>query len=86
MPDTDGFLYTKEPNPREKFFHLLSPYIIFDKAREFEKYIDSCIGTDKPIISSGMSKYKKGIDNTYHAVFNRADKLMYARKEALKEH
>ena len=41
MPDTDGFLYTKESNPREKFFHLLSPYTIFDKAREFEKYIDS---------------------------------------------
>ena len=57
-----------------------------DILKKFEKYIDSCIGTDKPIISSGMSKYKKGIDNTYHAVFNRADKLMYARKEALKEH
>ena len=52
---------------------------------KFEKYIVSCLNTDKPIISSGMSKYKRGVDNTYHAVFNRADKIMYARKDALKE-
>lgn len=53
---------------------------------EFERFINDCLDTDKPIISSGMSKYRKGIDNTYHAVFNRADKIMYARKDALKEH
>ena len=53
---------------------------------KFESYIDSCLDTDKPIISSGMSKYKRGEDNTYHAVFYRADKIMYSRKEALKEH
>ena len=52
---------------------------------EFEQFIDGCVATDAPIISSGMSKYKKGEDNTYHAVFNRADKIMYTRKEVLKE-
>ena len=52
----------------------------------FEDYIDKCLGTDKPIISSGISRYKPGEDNTYHAVFNRADKQMYSRKESLKEH
>ena len=52
---------------------------------EFEQFIDDCVATDAPIISSGMSKYKKGEDNTYHAVFYRADKIMYTRKEVLKE-
>ena len=52
----------------------------------FEKYIDSCLGSEKPIISSGMSDYLPGKDNTYHAVFNRADKIMYIRKDVLKEH
>lgn len=53
---------------------------------DFERYIDSCLHTDKPIISSGMSRYKKGTDNTYHAVFYRADRIMYSRKDILKEH
>lgn len=53
---------------------------------EFERYIEECLDTDKPIISSGMSRYRKGVDNTYHAVFYRADKIMYSRKEILKEH
>ena len=54
---------------------------------EFERFIDSCLDKEgAPIISSGMSKYRKGQDNTYHAVFIRADKIMYARKDALKEH
>lgn len=53
---------------------------------EFEHFIEDCLGTDLPIISSGMSKYRKGADNTYHAVFYRADKIMYSRKDILKEH
>ena len=40
----------------------------------------------KPVISSGISRFKKGVDNTYHAVFYRADKMMYTRKDYLKEH
>lgn len=53
---------------------------------EFEHFIESCLGTDKPIISSGMSKYRKDSDYTYQAVFYRADKIMYSRKDILKEH
>ena len=53
---------------------------------EFERYIDDSIGTERPIISSGISKFRPGLDNTYHAVFKRADKIMYSRKDVLKEH
>ena len=53
---------------------------------DFERNIDESLDSDLPIISSGMSKYRKGEDNTYHAVFYRADKIMYSRKEILKEH
>jgi diguanylate cyclase (GGDEF)-like protein len=38
-----------------------------------------------PIVSSGMSNYQKESDNTFKAVFKRADKMMYSRKEYLKE-
>lgn len=38
-----------------------------------------------PIVSSGMSNFQKGSDNTFRAVFKRADKAMYTRKEYLKE-
>lgn len=52
----------------------------------FNQYIDNCLDTNEPIISAGMSTFKRDEDNTLRAVFNRADKLMYARKEMLKEH
>ena len=44
------------------------------------------ITKNEPIISSGISKFRPETDNTFKAVFYRADKLMYARKELLKEH
>lgn len=52
----------------------------------FNQFIDECLDTKLPIISAGMSIYKKGEDNTLRAIFNRADKMMYARKETLKDH
>ncbi len=52
----------------------------------FNHQIDEAVDSDKPIISAGMSIYRRGQDNTYRAVFSRADKLMYSRKEYLKEH
>ena len=52
----------------------------------FDRFIDGCLHTHQPIISSGMSAFRRGEDNTYHAVFHRADKIMYSRKEILKEH
>ena len=54
---------------------------------EFMKQIDANAHEgNKPIISSGISRYRKGTDNTFRAVFYRADKMMYSRKELLKEH
>ena len=53
---------------------------------KFSAFIDECLDTDLPIISHGMSKYRPGDDFTYHAVFYRADKIMYSRKDILKEH
>ncbi len=38
-----------------------------------------------PVISSGMSYYQRENDNTFKAVFKRADRFMYSRKEYLKE-
>ncbi len=52
----------------------------------FMTMIDENVKNDKITISSGMSKYRKGVDNTFKAVFYRADKMMYSRKEFLKEH
>ena len=53
---------------------------------EFLKEIEENITKNEPIISSGISKFRPETDNTFKAVFYRADKLMYARKELLKEH
>ena len=36
------------------------------------------------VVSVGLSEYQKGIDPSFHAVFERADGLMYARKKELK--
>lgn len=53
---------------------------------EFMKRVDINEHSEGPVISSGMSKYRRGVDNTFRAVFYRADKMMYGRKEYLKEH
>ena len=37
------------------------------------------------VVSSGMSTFVPGQDNTFIQVFNRADKEMYQRKHELKE-
>ena len=52
----------------------------------FNKAIEKNLNTNKPIISSGISTYRKETDNTFRAIFYRADKMMYSRKEFLKEH
>ena len=38
-----------------------------------------------PVVSSGISHFREGEDNTFRAVFQRADKMMYSRKELLKQ-
>lgn len=53
---------------------------------DFMKKIDDNLDSNNPIIASGMSKFKKETDNSFRNVFSRADKIMYVRKESLKEH
>ena len=56
------------------------------KHNSFMDAIDENVRSGKgPIVSSGMSNYQKSSDNTFMAVFKRADRIMYNRKEYLKE-
>ena len=45
---------------------------------------ESHIGTDQVVVSAGISEFVPGTDADYHAVFARADSLMYQNKQALK--
>ena len=51
----------------------------------FEAQMDSNNGSDKVVVSSGMSAYQRGSDTRYLAVFERADQQMYKRKRKLKK-
>ena len=51
----------------------------------FNKIIESNFEKGEPIIATGISDYRAGKDNTYRAVFERADTRMYVRKKQLKE-
>lgn len=42
------------------------------------------ISLGKVVVAGGVSEYRPGEDRHFHAVFERADKLMYAEKMALK--
>ena len=57
----------------------------YDVLNAFNKMIEHNFETGEPIISSGISKYRRGDDNTYRSVFKRADERMYIRKKQLKE-
>ena len=52
---------------------------------DFMKEIEDNLGSRRPVVASGISRFKPDNDNTFKAVFYRADKMMYARKEYLKE-
>ena len=52
---------------------------------KFMKLIDENVGTDKPIISSGIAQYRPESDYSLKSIFYRADKMMYERKEQFKE-
>ena len=56
-----------------------------EKLDAFNKMIDNNFETGNPIISTGLSNYRPGKDNTYRSVFKRADERMYIRKKQLKE-
>ena len=42
------------------------------------------IGREEVVVSGGLSEFRSGSDRTYHAVFERADGLMYDEKQLLK--
>ena len=50
----------------------------------FEKNIDKNVPLHKAIVSSGMADFDPKVDNTFRAVFIKADTEMYKRKEILK--
>lgn len=50
----------------------------------FDKEIEENLGKDLPVVSSGMALFDPNTDNTYRAVFEKADELMYERKRHLK--
>ena len=52
---------------------------------QFNDKIENNVGTEEPIVATGISDYLIGKDNTLRAVFARADEKMYMRKRSLKE-
>jgi BirA family biotin operon repressor/biotin-[acetyl-CoA-carboxylase] ligase len=50
---------------------------------EFNRVVEGNIGTDKAVISAGISVYRDE-DFSFHSVFERADARMYQRKMQLK--
>lgn len=40
---------------------------------------------NKPLVSCGMSVFEEVVDNTYRAVFTRADMAMYGFKKNIKD-
>ena len=52
---------------------------------KFNAMVEGCLGTDEPIIATGIADFNLGKDNTLRAVFVRADQKMYMRKHSLKE-
>ena len=51
----------------------------------FKKQTDKNASTGNPVTAAGFSDYLPGKDNTFHAVFARADQRMYIAKKELKE-
>ena len=51
----------------------------------FDRKMEENLHAGEVVIASGLSDYVRGQDNSYHAVFERADEAMYQRKRALKE-
>ena len=52
---------------------------------EINRKAEEHIRTGEVVVSVGISEYAPGQDQTLHAVFERADALMYGRKKQLKE-
>ena len=52
--------------------------------RAINEEIESNLGTGKVVASLGLADFDPVTDNTFHAVFTKADNLMYERKQQLK--
>ena len=50
----------------------------------FDKEIESNLGKELPVVSSGMAVFDPNVDNTFRSVFEKADERMYERKRHLK--
>ena len=50
----------------------------------FNDKVNLNVNTELPIVALGISDFELGVDNTYRAVFTRADEKMYIRKKFLK--
>jgi len=50
----------------------------------FETQIDENVRLGEPVVASGMAVFRRGHDNSYRRVFERADHRMYDRKGVLK--
>lgn len=50
----------------------------------FNNVIEKNLLENRPVVSTGMADFDIDVDNTYRAVFIRADKKMYERKKFLK--
>ena len=50
----------------------------------FNSRVEANVGTDNAVVSAGISIYRPEEDQSFHEVFERADKRMYQRKQALK--
>ena len=69
-------------------------FAVFLKGRDYERRqeildmlnqrVEENIGTGRVVVSAGMSDLVPGQDKTMHDVFERADALMYRRKQQLK--
>ena len=56
-----------------------------DTLHAFNERIAKNVGTEEPVIATGMSEFRLGEDNTFSAVFARADEAMYWKKRKLKQ-
>ncbi|MBQ9262922.1 MAG: diguanylate cyclase [Clostridia bacterium] len=65
-------LYERDHANREKLMNNLN------------RQVENNLGTNQVIISTGIADYQPGSDHSFHPLFERADQLMYQRKQELK--
>ena len=51
---------------------------------EFEHIVEMNLHAGRVVVASGLATFRPGSDSSYRKVFERADRRMYERKNALK--